>query len=121
VPRHGVGYGALRHLTADDPEVRRLRAAPDRQINVNFTGGLDAADDEPGLIVDELPGDLCGESTSGGLRPYALHLEIERTGEGQLLVEWHHSTNLHRTETVRRIAARFRQAVESLTEHLNRN
>ncbi|PWK81234.1 non-ribosomal peptide synthase protein (TIGR01720 family)/amino acid adenylation domain-containing protein [Lentzea atacamensis] len=122
VPRHGVGYGALRHLTADDPDVRRLRAAPDRQINVNFTGGLDSAnDDEPGLIVDELPGDLCGASTSGGQRPYALHLEIERTGEGELLVEWHHSTNLHRTETVRRIATRFRQAAEGLIEHLNRN
>ncbi|MGW6929940.1 amino acid adenylation domain-containing protein [Lentzea sp. NPDC054927] len=122
VPRNGVGYGALRHLTADDPEVRRLRAAPDRQININFTGGLDAvSDDEAGLIVDELPGDLCGDSTSGGLRPYALHLEIERTGEGQLLVEWHHSTNLHRTETVRRVATRFRQAVECLIEDLNRN
>ncbi|NKE60083.1 hypothetical protein FXN61_26095 [Lentzea sp. PSKA42] len=122
VPRHGVGYGALRHLTADDPEVRRLRAAPDRQINVNFTGGLDATnDDEAGLIVDELPGDLCGESTSRGLRPYALHLEIERTDEGELLVEWHHSTNLHRTETVRRVATRFRQAVEALVEHMYRN
>ncbi|MEU0885011.1 amino acid adenylation domain-containing protein [Lentzea sp. NPDC005914] len=122
VPRHGVGYGALRHLAPDDPEVRSLRAAPDRQVNVNFTGGLDPVNDgEAGLIVDELPGDLCGDSTSGGLRPYALHLEIERTGEGELLVEWHHSTNLHRTETVRRVATRFRQAAESFVEHLNRN
>ncbi|WP_439657393.1 amino acid adenylation domain-containing protein [Lentzea sp. HUAS TT2] len=124
VPRHGVGYGALRHLTAEDPQVLRLRAAPDRQININFTGGVDAAvnDDEVrGLIVDELPGDLCGESTSRGLRPYALHLEIERTDEGALLVEWHHSTNLHRTETVRRVASRFREAAEALIAHLNRN
>ncbi|WP_093588682.1 non-ribosomal peptide synthetase [Lentzea waywayandensis] len=122
LPRNGVGYGALRHLAADDPDVRRLRAAPDRQININFTGGFDAVnDDEQGLVVAELPGDLCGESTSGGLRPYALHLEIERTGEGELLVEWHHSTNLHRTETVRRVATRFRHAVEGLLEDMNRN
>ncbi|WP_157529166.1 non-ribosomal peptide synthetase, partial [Nocardia sp. NRRL S-836] len=122
VPRHGVGYGALRHLTAEDPDVRRLRAAPDRQVNVNFTGGFDAVTDgEAGIVADELPGDLCGESTSGGLRPYALHLEIERTGGGELLVAWHHSTNLHRTETVRRVATRFRQAAEDLVEHLNRN
>ncbi|MCP2242216.1 non-ribosomal peptide synthase domain TIGR01720/amino acid adenylation domain-containing protein [Lentzea aerocolonigenes] len=123
VPRHGVGYGALRHLTPDDQDVRRLRAAPDRQVNINFTGGLDAVNDDGsrGLVVDELPGDLCGESTSGGLRPYALHLEIERTGEGDLLVEWHHSTNLHRTETVRRVATRFQHAMEGLIEHRKRN
>ncbi|MCG8927146.1 non-ribosomal peptide synthetase [Lentzea sp. CC55] len=123
VPRHGVGYGALRHLTAEDPEVRRLRAAPERQININFTGGLDAVNDDGvrGLVADELPGDLCGDSTSGGVRPYALHLEIERTGGGELLVEWHHSTNLHRTETVQRAAIRFRQAAEALIAHLNSN
>ncbi|WP_268250380.1 non-ribosomal peptide synthetase [Lentzea cavernae] len=178
VPRHGVGYGALRHLTVEDADVRRLRAAPDRQININFTGGpaprpstfaassdaqqaasrhrphapvqpvqgrvagtamrpsdhrntgqrltaaaLDAVSDDEvrGLIVDELPGDLCGESTSGGVRPYALHLEIERTGEGELLVEWHHSTNLHRTETVRRVASRFREAAAALIALPNSN
>ncbi|WP_329793948.1 amino acid adenylation domain-containing protein [Lentzea sp. DG1S-22] len=123
VPRHGVGYGALRHLAAEDPEVRRLRDAPERQININFTGGLDAVNDDGvrGLVVDELPGDLCGDSTSGGVRPYALHLEIERTGGGELLVEWHHSTNLHRTETVQRAAIRFRQAAEALIAHLNSN
>jgi amino acid adenylation domain-containing protein/non-ribosomal peptide synthase protein (TIGR01720 family) len=124
VPRHGVGYGALRHLTADSPQVRRLRAAPDRQININFTGGLDAmngGDEVRGLIADELPGDLCGESTSRGLRPYALHLSIERTDEGELLVEWHHSTNLHRTDTVRRVASRFREAAQALIAHLNSN
>ncbi|USX56630.1 condensation domain-containing protein [Lentzea sp. HUAS12] len=123
VPRHGVGYGALRHLTADDQDVRRLRAAPDRQININFTGGLDTVGDDEvrGLVADELPGDLCGDSTSGGVRPYALHLEIERTGGGELLVEWHHSTNLHRTDTVRRVASRFREAAEALIALPNSN
>ncbi|SER28292.1 non-ribosomal peptide synthase domain TIGR01720/amino acid adenylation domain-containing protein [Lentzea albida] len=123
VPRHGVGYGALRHLTADDQDVRRLRAAPDRQININFTGGLDTVGDDEvrGLVADELPGDLCGDSTSGGVRPHALHLEIERTGGGELLVEWHHSTNLHRTDTVRRVASRFREAAEALIALPNSN
>jgi non-ribosomal peptide synthase protein (TIGR01720 family) len=118
-PRRGVGYGALRHLAGDaDPGVRRLRAAPDRQVNVNYAGAYDAvADDAVGLIADELPGELCGPATSDGQRPYALHLEIERTGDGGLLIEWHYSTNLHRRPTVERVAARHVRALEDLIDH----
>jgi len=94
-----------------------MRPSDHRNTGQRLTAAaLDAVSDDEvrGLVVDELPGDLCGESTSGGVRPYALHLEIERTGEGELLVEWHHSTNLHRTETVRRVASRFREAAAAL-------
>ncbi|WP_240196908.1 condensation domain-containing protein, partial [Nonomuraea lactucae] len=119
-PRRGVGYGALRYLAEGGEEVlRRFRELPMPQVGYNYRSGFDAvADDAVGLLVRELPGDLCGPSTGADqTRSHLLQIEASRTGDGEMLFEWIFSTAVHRTETIERVAARYVAALQDLVEH----
>ncbi|MFC6082749.1 amino acid adenylation domain-containing protein [Sphaerisporangium aureirubrum] len=121
-PRRGVGYGALRYLTdpGDDTgfaaTLERLRGAAGPQVLFNYTGGADAAgDDSVGLVAKELPVDLCGPTGETG--SHALHIEAYQTPDGRMAFDWYHSTDLHHTETVQRVADAYVRALRGLIEH----
>ncbi|WP_191296541.1 non-ribosomal peptide synthetase, partial [Lentzea cavernae] len=110
-PRRGVGYGALRWLHGE------LAGAPERPVLFNYLGAFDAVDSH-GLIRRELPADLAGPMQgSGGTRAYPLQLEVVRAADGRLRIDWLHSTNLHLTGTVERVAARYVEALRALVAH----
>ncbi|MCG8927148.1 non-ribosomal peptide synthase/polyketide synthase, partial [Lentzea sp. CC55] len=111
VPRRGVGYGALRWLHGE------FAGAPERPVLFNYLGAFDAVD-PAGLLRGELPADLAGPVEGpGGTRAYPLQLEVVREDDGRLRIEWLHSTNLHRAETVERVADRYVAALRALVEH----
>nr|WP_281390719.1 non-ribosomal peptide synthase/polyketide synthase [Sphaerisporangium rubeum] len=120
VPHRGVGYGTLRHLTDPaDPEVAAFRALPVPSVSYNYLGGFDAVEDDTvGLLAEELPGDLCGPTLSGNqARAHILQIEATQSGEGTMVFEWNHSTSLHTTETITRIATRYIETLKSLITH----
>jgi hypothetical protein len=145
VPRDGIGYGMLRHLTPatpatpEDEQLRRLRSLPTPQILfVQDAAAGDApealapdlapapapADTTPtttGLTVAELPDDLAGPRTSSGEagreRPHLLRVETFQADDGDLVFEWYYSANVHHAETVQRIADEHVRALRELIEH----
>ncbi|MEO3810971.1 amino acid adenylation domain-containing protein [Sphaerisporangium sp. B11E5] len=119
-PHRGVGYGALRHLTpTPDRDLRRLRALPTPAVSFNYLGAQAATKPStPGLIARELPPALAGRNVSEEhTRPHALGVEATQTEDGQMLFEWYYSTNLHRPETIERLATRYVEALERIIEH----
>ncbi|WP_407657026.1 non-ribosomal peptide synthase/polyketide synthase [Lentzea atacamensis] len=111
VPRRGVGYGVLRWLQGE------LASAPDRPVLFNYLGAFDAVD-TAGLIRRELPAELAGPSEGeGGTRSHLLQLEVQQGADGRLSIEWFHSTNLHDTATVERVAGRYVEALRGLVGH----
>ncbi|NKE60128.1 amino acid adenylation domain-containing protein [Lentzea sp. PSKA42] len=111
VPRRGVGYGVSRWLQGD------LAGAPDRPVLFNYLGGFDAVD-SVGLIRRELPVELAGPMQGpGGTRSYPLQLEVVRADDGRLRIDWLHSTNLHESGTVERVAERYVEALRELVAH----
>ncbi|WP_253728196.1 non-ribosomal peptide synthetase [Lentzea aerocolonigenes] len=111
VPRRGVGYGVLRWLRGEFAE------APDRPVLFNYLGAYDGVD-SGGLIRGELDSELAGPSEGGGgTRSHLLQLEVQQTADGRLSIEWFHSTNVHDTATVERVAARYVEALRELVVH----
>jgi amino acid adenylation domain-containing protein/non-ribosomal peptide synthase protein (TIGR01720 family) len=97
----GIGHGLLRHL--GDPATREaLAAMPPPSVNVNFWGHLTEYLEEAIMPFQESPGAL---QAARGLRPRTLDVFGMVLG-GQLALVFIYSENLHRRETIERLAER---------------
>ncbi|MFC1431719.1 non-ribosomal peptide synthase/polyketide synthase [Streptacidiphilus sp. N1-3] len=100
VPRGGLGYGALRYLRAvDGPE---LPALP--QVGFNYLGRQD------------WNGSLAGGMDPGATRPHLLDV-LGRVSDGRLVFDWSYSRELHRRETVARLAAETAEELRAIVRH----
>ncbi|WP_221351969.1 non-ribosomal peptide synthetase [Streptomyces beigongshangae] len=114
VPRHGVGYDALRYLAA--PGV--LPGAPRAQISFNYLGRFGLPDTTGGLYAGpfrtlELDADPAAE------RPHPLEV-VGRLDGDALEFTWFHCEELHTTATVTGLAARFADALAGIARHAGR-
>jgi amino acid adenylation domain-containing protein/non-ribosomal peptide synthase protein (TIGR01720 family) len=104
VPRRGVGFGLLRHLSPD-PEVRReLEALPRAEVSFNYLGRFDSllADDALFGLAPEPAG---APADARSEHPHALTVSA-RVALGELHLEWGFSGDLHRRETIEGLAER---------------
>ncbi|GAA0613078.1 non-ribosomal peptide synthase/polyketide synthase [Streptomyces crystallinus] len=111
VPRGGIGYGALRHLhpTAG----RDLPDLP--EVTFNYLGRQDGRMPSGGLLRAPRGGLTGGMDRSAG-RPSLLDV-LGRVSEGRLEFAWSYSRDLHRRETVERLAGELAQELRALVEH----
>jgi non-ribosomal peptide synthase protein (TIGR01720 family) len=109
VPRQGVGYGALRHLSADDPIGRRLAALPRPAVSFLYAGRVDAAVPEgaPFRPAPEPRGTLRHPADP---RPHLLEVQAH-VADGRLHVGFTYSEQVHDART---IEARLARCVEAL-------
>jgi amino acid adenylation domain-containing protein/non-ribosomal peptide synthase protein (TIGR01720 family) len=115
VPGRGLGYGLLRYLCRDAGVVRQLRSLPQPEISFNYLGQFD------GALPEASPFRPAGESRgpergAGGDRPHALDVNGGVVG-GRLQMEWTYSQNLHRRETIERVAGDFLEALRAIIAH----
>ncbi|PIE25754.1 MAG: hypothetical protein CSA58_12630 [Micrococcales bacterium] len=108
VPRHGLGYGVLRHLCGDaDLAARRP------QISFNYLGQLGAGRGGPFAPTPE----PTGLATSlEGRRGHVL----EVTGgvvRDRLQMTWTYSGNLHDPDTIAALAASFKERLRAIVAH----
>jgi non-ribosomal peptide synthase protein (TIGR01720 family) len=99
IPKWGMGYGLLRYLRPDAEVADRLRRMPQAEIFFNYTG--------PKTI------EYSQFRLAGAYGGYVHDLQAQRpntlaiTGaivKGQLELRWEYSENLHRRETIERLA-----------------
>ncbi|MEU9885449.1 amino acid adenylation domain-containing protein [Sphaerisporangium sp. NPDC051011] len=112
VPRNGIGYGALRYL-GGDRDVRNGGREP--EISFNYLGRLDAETGNEGLVR----GWVDNEGAERSPEQVRQHL-LEVNGlvrEGRLRFHWTYSADLHREETVMRLAEGFIAALRQIIEH----
>jgi non-ribosomal peptide synthase protein (TIGR01720 family) len=114
VPQGGVGYGLLRYL--DRGEIAaKLRAMPRAELSFNYLGrfGGSAAADGPFALAPE----PCGALRSPRAERRHL-LEINaHISEGRLQVTWTYGEQIHRRETIERLAASFLKNLRGLIAH----
>ena len=115
VPHGGIGYGVLRWLVGDTAVRDRLAAIPRPAVSFNYLGQFDH------VLPNDAPFALAAEATGPdrsprGLRPHVWEI-IAHVRDGQLHVEWRFSNNLHRRETVARLADEHLTALRRLVEH----
>jgi amino acid adenylation domain-containing protein/non-ribosomal peptide synthase protein (TIGR01720 family) len=112
IPRHGIGYGALRWLSGDASLVPRLAAQPPAAVSFNYRGQIDQVLEPRSTLrlADLLP---------GAVRPRGHHL-IEvlcQVGGGRLQIGCTYFPALHRRETIQHLAGLFVAALQSLIAH----
>jgi non-ribosomal peptide synthase protein (TIGR01720 family) len=115
IPRQGIGYGLLRHLSGEAGVRERLRALPLAQVCFNYLGQVDA-----GLAPDSLLR-LVGEETGPvrgplGRRSYLLEIEA-LVREQRLEVQWTYGEDVHRRTTVEQLAGGFLRALRAILSH----
>jgi amino acid adenylation domain-containing protein/non-ribosomal peptide synthase protein (TIGR01720 family) len=115
VPNHGLGYGLLRYLSADEAVVAQLGAIPRADVSFNYLGQFDQ------MLADSLLFGLADESSGPphsphGLRRYLLDISGSVV-RGQLHMRWRYSEHIHRRDTVERLAQEFIEALRSIIAH----
>ncbi|MFD9903354.1 amino acid adenylation domain-containing protein, partial [Streptomyces sp. NPDC059063] len=116
VPHGGLGYGALRHLhpTAGAD----LPALP--QISFNYLGQQDHLGQQDGNAVGGLLhapyGDLAGGMDTAADRPHLLDV-IGRVTDKRLEFTWSYSREVHRRDTVAKLAAETADELRAIARH----
>lgn len=119
IPGRGLGYGLLRYASGNEEIAASLRAQPQAEVRFNYLGQLDRALPESRLFK---PAAEPGDPSSGPLqsplnaRGYLLNI-IGSIVRGQLRLEWTYSENVHRRETVEKLAASYVAELRALIEH----
>jgi non-ribosomal peptide synthase protein (TIGR01720 family) len=116
VPGNGIGFGALR--TYGPPEVReRLGSAAHGQVVFNYLGQWDARPEaSAGGLVRAEHGSLGQDHDPRDSGSHPLEV-VGAVQNGRLAFTWHHRPALHATETVRRAAGEFAEALRHIARH----
>ncbi|MFJ7903270.1 non-ribosomal peptide synthase/polyketide synthase [Streptomyces sp. NPDC096198] len=111
VPRGGLGHGALRHLHPTAAE--GLPELP--QIAFNYLGQQDWSMAAGGLLHAPFGG-LAGGMDRAGARPHLLDV-VGRVSGKRLELTWSYSREVHRPETVARLAAETAAELREIVRH----
>ena len=115
VPHHGIGYGALRHVSRESATARSLRARPRAQVLFNYLGQLDRG--LPEHAVFRISADSVGPVRSPrAQRSHLLEINSYIAG-GRLRVEWKYSEDIHRRVTIERLSESFKNSLRALLAH----
>jgi non-ribosomal peptide synthase protein (TIGR01720 family) len=102
VPNRGFGYGVLRYLSPADEFRNDMAAQPEPEVAFNYLGQLG----ESSSPIDASESNISPRAH----RPNLLEIDAMVTG-GRLQIVWSYSENVHRRETIEKLAA---TGVESL-------
>ncbi|MFH8798671.1 non-ribosomal peptide synthase/polyketide synthase [Streptomyces sp. NPDC017936] len=120
VPGNGLGFGALR--TFGPPGVReRLGRAAHGQVVFNYLGQWDARPESPGDGLIRAEHGSFGrdhDPRDSGSHPLEV---VGAVQGGRLSFTWHHRPALHATDTVRRVADDFAEALRHIARHARDN
>ncbi|QMU70574.1 non-ribosomal peptide synthase/polyketide synthase [Streptacidiphilus sp. P02-A3a] len=111
VPGGGLGYGALRYLRpAPDPELPGLPL-----VGFNYLGRQDW-NGAPGGLLHAPHGPLTGGMDRSADRPHLLDV-LGQVSAGRLELTWSYSGEVHRRETVARLAAETAAELRAIVRH----
>ncbi|HEY0513602.1 MAG TPA: amino acid adenylation domain-containing protein [Thermoanaerobaculia bacterium] len=112
VPRRGIGFGLLRHLSRRSGVAAALAALPVAEVGFSYQGRLASPSEGPARLTRA--GDPRRASRSArALRHHVLEIESYATG-GRLEVILQYSEALHRRSTIEALARRFEEALRRL-------
>jgi non-ribosomal peptide synthase protein (TIGR01720 family) len=98
MPNSGIGYGILRYLRPEGPQLAALRQFSPAEVKFNFLGSLSAATSalacfQPAIV--DFPGVLDPDDH----RAYLHNIEIALVAD-KLQFEWKYSADIHRAQTI---------------------
>jgi amino acid adenylation domain-containing protein/non-ribosomal peptide synthase protein (TIGR01720 family) len=113
VPRGGIGFGLLKYLNPESEIAKLLRAAPRAEVSFNYVGAQEEAGARNENSVHQAAEKHGRVNCERGVRPYLLMVTAQVTRE-KLTVQYGYSKNLHRQQTIERLAELFEKNFRSL-------
>jgi non-ribosomal peptide synthase protein (TIGR01720 family) len=114
LPSRGAGHGLLRYLSANNRTEDQMRKLPRAEVNFLYLGQV--AQGLSGRSFFRVVEDFKWQSPAAvGSRSHLLQVSVRVIG-GQLRVDWTFSVNIHKYETVQRLADNFIAALRELIE-----
>ncbi|HEU4884065.1 MAG TPA: amino acid adenylation domain-containing protein, partial [Longimicrobium sp.] len=116
VPEKGIGYGLLRWLS-DDPEIPHALAelAP-AQVSFNYLGRMDFGGSGDDALFTGMDADVGAARSLEGARTHLIGVDAAVSG-GRLFATWTYGRNVHRADTVERLAAAFMDELRAIVAH----
>jgi amino acid adenylation domain-containing protein/non-ribosomal peptide synthase protein (TIGR01720 family) len=119
IPRRGIEYGILRYLGADREMRMALAEMEEAEVLFNYLGQFDQV-----LKPDSVLGSAA-ESVGPEQHPYSRRTHVlvlsAAVANGRLSIVWQYSRNLHRKETIERLANSFHQVLEQTVAACSEN
>ncbi|HYP19482.1 MAG TPA: amino acid adenylation domain-containing protein, partial [Chloroflexia bacterium] len=115
IPKKGIGYGLLRYLAEDEKLKDDLRKLPEAELSFNYLGQTDQVLNQKALLsmTNEPTGAVVSPKAK---RKYLIDINAEIEG-GRLNVYWSYSENVHRRQTIERLAEDYIRALRRITIH----
>ena len=112
IPNRGIGYGLLRYLSGKTEIAEALSQLPPAEVRFNYLGQTDRALPHASLFKPAHETTGPAQSPAAG-RGYLLNIIGAVTG-GELRLEWTYSENIHRRETIERLADGYLEELRTL-------
>ena len=115
VPNRGIGYGVLKYVSGDEEVRRRLEEMPEPEISFNYLGQVDQVLRDSTLF---LPGTENTGSPIAGVNPRQHLLDVTGiVAQGKIQFNWQYSEQLHRRETIEKLAGEYLTCLRELIAH----
>jgi amino acid adenylation domain-containing protein/non-ribosomal peptide synthase protein (TIGR01720 family) len=114
IPARGLGHGLLRYM-ADDEVAAVLRAQPHPQVGFNYMGQTGSLFPEDSLFSPAA--EPYGATMSPDSKRRSLIDVASGVTRDRFRASWRYSRNIHRRETIERLAEGFLGALRALLEH----
>jgi amino acid adenylation domain-containing protein/non-ribosomal peptide synthase protein (TIGR01720 family) len=116
VPAGGIGYGVLRYLCDDARRQALFEQFPEAEVSFNYTGRSGQTYSENALLA-ATGGNIGPAHSPLARRRYVFEVTGGVSAAGCLRIAWLYSENLHRRETVERLACGFTDALSEIISH----
>ena len=115
IPNGGIGYGLWRYLNQDWEITNALRSQPQAEVKFNYFGRFDQLLEKSALFVPSQLS-LGDERSPQGKRSYLLEIN-GAIAYNKLELNWTYSTEIHRRDTIEKLAQYFVEALRGLITH----
>jgi microcystin synthetase protein McyA len=113
IPNHGLGYGVLKHLSADAATRAQMAAMPVPQISFNYQGQFDSVAGGGWRPASIAGGD---NRSPNGARSHLIEIN-GHTRDGILRMAWTYSADVHRRATIETVARGFHDSLLEIISH----
>jgi non-ribosomal peptide synthase protein (TIGR01720 family) len=114
LPDKSIEYGMLRYLCEDNAIAEKLRELPNAEVSFLYVGQINSTQN---VQEGGRPLESSGATQSpSSLRPYILQISAS-IKDGCLSTSWTYSENLHRKDTIERLALSFMESLRAIIDH----
>jgi len=112
ISNEGIDYGVIRYLIEDVEITEKIQSRPQAEVIFLYLGQFSKSLTQSSLFRPS--GEFSGlDRHPQGIRPYLLEV-TGSVSEGQLIIDWKYSQNVHRHQTIEELSHNFLQVLRSL-------